>query len=145
MSKVGRPAAIVGGSLLVFLRAASGVLWGINLVIAWPKIVADDGLSPDESAVAFTLACAGGVFWVALFTVLGLLTWRGSRGARLLLMFGSTVSIIVAAADYFSAGQEITVRTTLMTLTLDILVLLAFSSKNARAWSQSRDHARASA
>ncbi len=51
-------------------------------------------------------------------------------------MLGLTVSIITAAVGYFANGEEITVRTTLVTLALDILVLLALSSRPSRAWSR---------
>ena len=50
-------------------------------------------------------------------------------------MILATLSIVVSWLDYV-AGQEITIRTTLVTLALDILVLLALSSRAARAYAQ---------
>ena len=48
----------------------------------------------------------------------------------------SPVSVASAAIGYFANGEEITIRTTLLTLALDILVLLALSSRDARAWAR---------
>jgi hypothetical protein len=51
-------------------------------------------------------------------------------------MVFATLSITLSAIDYFGADAEITLRTTLITLALDILVLLALSSRNARAYAR---------
>jgi hypothetical protein len=51
-------------------------------------------------------------------------------------MIFATLSITAAAIDYFADGADITIRTTLVTLALDILVLLALSSRAARAYAR---------
>ena len=56
--------------------------------------------------------------------------------ARVLVMCGVTLSTITAASSYFANGEQITIQTTLLTVSLDILVLLALSSRDARAWAR---------
>ena len=62
--------------------------------------------------------------------------WRGSNLARVLMMCGVTISTISAATSYFVNGEQITIQTTLLTVALDILVLLALSSRDARVWAR---------
>ena len=63
------------------------------------------------------------------------------NAARILVLFVSTMGIIAAAVDVFSGGPQITIKTTLLTLSLDILILLALSSRSARAYSRRRNRA----
>lgn len=138
VARVRRPAAILGGSILVWLRAGGGLLWLAGFAIELPKVAHEFGLTAEEHSLILGLVAAVDVAWVALLVVLAWLVLRGSNVARMLVMTGTTLSIVLAAVDYFTAGDAITVRTTLLTLTLDILILLALSSKDARAWSRGR-------
>ncbi|MGO1770142.1 MAG: hypothetical protein ACTHZX_09335 [Microbacterium sp.] len=132
-----RPGAIVGGCVLVGLRAAGGVLSGISLGVTWPAGRDALGLEPGpESVVVLGVVLSFLGAAMLLLLVLALLVWRRSNAARLLVMFWVSASIIGAAIDHFSDGVIISFRTTLVTLSLDILVLLALSSRNARAWSR---------
>ena len=68
--------------------------------------------------------------------MLAVLVYFGNNAARLAVMIVATLSITLAATDYFTGGEDITLRTTLVTLALDILVLLALSSRAARAYAR---------
>ena len=138
-----RPAAIMGGTALVLLRAAAAVLWWIGFAREWPETAADAGLDrvdglPELPRVALAVLLAVGALWTALLLLLARRLWVGSNTARVLTMVWMTTSITASAAGYFASGAEITVRTTLLTLALDILILLALSSRPARAWARGR-------
>lgn len=137
-----RPAAITGGATLVLLRAAGGALWITNFFVAWPQVAVESDLTGSEQSVLLAFIAAFEIAWIVLLILLGVLVIRGSNTARMLVMIGSSLSIIASATGYFTAGEEITMRTTLLTLSLDILILLALSSREARAWSRGRSDRR---
>ncbi|MFB6611392.1 hypothetical protein ACFCVO_13790 [Agromyces sp. NPDC056379] len=141
-----RPVATTFGAVLVVLRVLAGVVWLISLALLWRKTLVEDlGIPLDSDAEAdagsnaaltFVLVVGGIVLVVEL--VLALLIFRGSNWARITVMVFATLSITGSAFDYFGADAEITLRTTLITLALDILVMLALSSRNARAYARRR-------
>jgi hypothetical protein len=138
-----RPTATVFGALLVVCRVVAGVVWLLALAVQWDTIVRDElhieieGASESEAAriVLSVILVFGGVL-LLIELVLAALVYRGNNAARLTVMIFATFSIIAAAVDYFGEGTEITIRTTLITLALDILVLLALSSRAARAYAR---------
>ncbi len=138
-----RPAATAMGALLVVLRVIAGVVWLLALAFQWNGILERDlGLGVDDveeraasDAVLAVVLVVGGVV-LAIDLALAVLVYLGSNAARLAVMIFATLSITVAAVDYFGGGADITVRTTLVTLALDILVLLALSSRAARAYAR---------
>jgi hypothetical protein len=139
-----RPVATVFGAVLVVLRVLAGIVWLISLVVQWRQVLIDDLGIPLESdaeaeaasnlGLTIVLIVGGIVLLVEL--VLALFIFRGSNWARITVMVFATLSITWSAFDYFGADTEITLRTTLVTLALDILVLLALSSRNARAYAR---------
>ena len=139
-----RPVATTFGAVLVVLRVLAGVVWLISLGLQWRKTLVEDlGIPLDSdveadagsNAVLVLVLVAGGIV-LAVELVLALLIFRGSNWARITVMVFATLSITGSALDYFGADAEITLRTTLITLALDILVLLALSSRNARAYAR---------
>ena len=70
--------------------------------------------------------------------VLAVLIYRGHNWARVLVMLYAVVSISAAFTTWWVGGQDIRIETTLVTLSLDILVLLALSSRQAAAYSRRR-------
>ena len=139
-----RPVATSLGAVLVMLRVLAGVIWLTALAVSWRQVIGEElGLdypagSAEDQAFTFVLVLilvvgGLGLLVVALF---GFAVYRGSNVARLLVMTFTTFSITAAAIDYFAGGEEITVRTTLLTLSLDILVMLALSSRAARAYAR---------
>ncbi|QIK63399.1 hypothetical protein G7068_09455 [Leucobacter viscericola] len=133
-----RPGPIVGGTVIVLLRAVAAVLWWIGFVREWPGVISDTELAqePATARILLIILLGFGAVWTIFLVLLARWVWRGSNTARVLVMVWTTLSITVSAIDYFVNGEEITVRTTLLTLALDILVLLALSSRDARAWAR---------
>lgn len=143
-----RPPALLGGIALVLLRAAAAVLWWIGFVREWPGTAAEAGIDqvsefPELPNVLLGILLAFGALWTLFLLLLARWLWKGSNVARMLVMMWTTLSITTAAIDYFASGTEITVRTTLLTLSLDILVLLALSSRPARSWARGAKRRRA--
>lgn len=131
-----RPASTVLGAVFVFTRACAGLLWIGAFLLALPELAAEVKLDDEETrVVAWFVSLVSGVGVLALL-VLTWLIWRGNNTARILVMSGLTLSIMSAAIGYFAMGEEITIRTTLAVLALDILVLLALSSRDSRAWAR---------
>ena len=138
-----RPPATMFGALLVVLRVIAGVVWLASLALQWDRILRDDlhieieDASEAEAAemVLVFILVFGGLI-LAIDLGLAVLVYFGNNAARLAVMIVATLSITLAATDYFTGGEDITLRTTLITLALDILVLLALSSRAARAYAR---------
>lgn len=131
-----RPLATTLGAVFVMGRALVGILWLVAFALIWGDVAAGAGLDSETTGILAACILGAGGFSVLLLVVLGGLIWRGSNTARVLVMLGLTMSITVAAIGYFAEGEEITIQTTLLTVALDILVLLALSSRDARAWAR---------
>lgn len=131
-----RPGATSLGALFVVVRAvtaasiAVGVLFEANAAIAVQL-----GSSTETSPVVATV-----VTWVvfggaALVAVVDLLfAWRvflGSNRARLIVMGVSTFSIVLQAVTAATGGPRITLATSLPSVSMDILLILALSSQRA--------------
>lgn len=143
-----RPTSTVAGSVLVLLRALAGALWAASVAFdlpTWLRAIAGAASgNADESldltvgdlgvGTAVFLGVLGAVFLVQV--VFGILILFGSNSARVLVMLLSVGSISASFVGWWAYGQEITVATTLLTLSLDILVLLALSSRDAAAYAR---------
>lgn len=146
-SAMRRPAATVAGGVLVLLRAVAGIVWTLTVVFPlppWLQAVAGaaDGSGEQPTLTLSDLGLDAGIFFAALGAitlvqaVFGILLLRGSNVARVIVMIVSTMSIGTAFVGWWEMGQEITVGTTLVTVSLDILVLLALSSRDAAAYAR---------
>lgn len=146
-----RPTATSAGAVLVLLRALAGALWAVSVAFAlppWLQQIAGAasgdasastdpdlaGLSDLGPATAIFLAFMGALF--AVQVVLGIRILFGGNLSRVLVMLISVASISAGFLGWWQAGVEITLRTTLLTLSLDILVLLALSSRDAAAYAR---------
>ncbi|MET0726231.1 MAG: LssY C-terminal domain-containing protein, partial [Leifsonia sp.] len=138
-----RPVTIVMGVVLIVLRVIGGSAWLVELSTGWDEIVRE-AIDPGDPGA---LAAANAAIWVivgigilVLLVQLSvvLLVYRGVNWARMLVLVVATLGIVVAAVDVAAGGEAITLRTTLITLSLDILILLALSSRSARADSRRR-------
>lgn len=132
-----RPISTTLGALFVIGRAVVGAIWVAAFVIQWIDFARDEGIEAEVTAVVLTLVGVVGGVGIIILLLLGWLIWRGSNAARVVTMCGLTLSIITAAVGYFVQHQEITIHSTLLTVAFDILVLLALSSRDARAWARS--------
>lgn len=140
-----RPSTITMGAVLIVLRVIGGSAWLLQLATEWDGIVAGssldiDGMAPGEAAgfLDLVLWIVVGVGILVLLVELSvvLLVYRGVNWARLFVLVVAAFGIVVAAVDVAAGGEGITLRTTLVTLSLDILILLALSSRSARAYSR---------
>lgn len=152
-----RPAATTMGAVLVVLRVLAGVWWLLALTFSWNDVLLDDlglGDDPDfqalgddvrdavSSGILNGVLIVGGVV-LAVELLFALLIFRGVNWARIVVMVFATFSIVASFVGWWLGGQEITIHTTLVTLALDILVMLALSSQAARAYAR-RPRGRAS-
>lgn len=138
-----RPTATALGAGLIVLRVLLGVVWLLALALDWNRVLEDDfALAPSDddwaalSGTALTIVLVGGAVVLAAELVFAWLVFAGRNWARIAVMAVAMTSITIAALDYFIGDSDITIRTTLLTLACDILVLLALSSRPARAWAR---------
>lgn len=139
-----RPAATVFGVVIVVLRVVAGVVWLASVALLWDDLVRDDlgvvletAADPEgASSLALGVLLVAGGLVLLVDLVLAIFVWRGSNGARIAVMLFSTISITSAWVESVTGDVEISVRTTFITLALDILLLLALSSRAARAWAR---------
>jgi uncharacterized membrane protein YphA (DoxX/SURF4 family) len=148
-----RPIATTSGAALVLLRVAAGIAWMLSVAFGWEGWLQSytgelSGDSSDQATGQLTPAVLGvslTVFLVATGLVLaveltfGLLILRGRNFPRMVVMIISVLSISTAFAGWWVQGQDIRFSTTLVTLALDILVLLALSSRSAAAYARRRE------
>jgi hypothetical protein len=141
-----RPVATAAGAALVLLRVLAGVVWLISLALQWPDVVSgvldeeEIELSIEElgaaSDAALVMVLILGGLLLLIDLVLAVLIYLGLNWPRIVVMVLSTLSISGAFATWWAGDQEITLQTTLLTLSLDILVMLALSSRAARAYAR---------
>jgi hypothetical protein len=139
-----RPVSIVAGAVLVLLRVVSGAFVLVTLLLgrtpaeALDQLV-DTDLTQQEALYGLTAyAVIVGVGLVVQF-VLGILILRGVNFVRVLVMVFSVISIVTAFAGWWWEGQEIRLTGTLLSLSLDILILLALSSRSAAAYTRRKE------
>lgn len=106
-----RPATTVAGACLVLLGALVSVLSMIDLAAHWRSYAASIVLELDG------VAPGPEVFDASL----------------------AAISIVTAFVSWWVRDQEITLQTTLLSLAVDILVLLALSSRSAAAYARRRE------
>jgi hypothetical protein len=138
-----RPMSTVAGALLVFLRVATGVLWIASIVLEFPSLVSEidvtiEGVASTPQLAEGTLIvalCVVGVF-LLLDAILALLILRGLNWPRVVVMTFSAISIATSFLQWWDDQMDITIATTLLALGLDILILLALSSRSAAAYAR---------
>jgi len=138
-----RPASTVAGALLVFLRVVSGLIVLVMIVLDWRNTLTEVDVTIE--GVESTPEVAQGVLIsVVIFlgvvllvdAALALFILTGHNWARVTVMTFSAISIVGAFIQWWSEGQEITINGSLLTLGLDILILLALSSRSAAAYAR---------
>lgn len=138
-----RPAATVAGGLLVLLRVLAGVIWLLAITLEWRHIVHDasimiDGvpLSEQERALGLGFVWLVGGAVLLFDAVMAIFVLRGGNRSRVTVLLFSVLSISVAFSTWWVQGQDIRISSTLLNLGLDILVLLALSSRKAAAYAR---------
>jgi len=129
----------------MLFRVIAGIVTVASIFVLWDQYLDEaeldiSGMTPAEIDAAKPI-----VLWilvvlasasVLMYIVLVLLVIRGSNWARITTMAFGSIVIIASAIDYFDGGSQITLKTNLFGLSLDILVLIALSSQSARKWSR---------
>lgn len=128
-----RPAATIAGVALLALRVVVGV---VTLLGVWlrPGDVVD--LTVDGASLGLTISLLVVAGVLVVDAALAALIWAGLNWPRVVVMFGSVLSISSAFVGWWSEGQEITITRSLAGVALDVLVLLALSSRNAAAYAR---------
>ncbi|HWM17856.1 MAG TPA: hypothetical protein VNP97_14865 [Microbacterium sp.] len=141
-----RPASTVAGVMLVLLRVIAGVVWIGSIALEWERYVREidatyeDVVSTPQIAET-TLLVAVIAIGVSLVidAVLAFFVLGGHNWARVIIMAIAAISITASFLQWWDDGLEITIGTTLLTLGLDILILLALSSRSAAAYARRKE------
>lgn len=138
-----RPASTVAGVVLVLLRVAVGVFVLIALAAGWDSLVASAEVTiegfeptPDGQRYALWVVLALGAVVLAVDTLLAILIYRGHNWPRVIVMLIAVFSICSAFTAWWALGEEIRLEGTFVSLSLDILLLLALSSRSAAAYAR---------
>lgn len=143
-----RPMSTVAAAALVLLRVVAGIVVLAALAAGWDALLADPDVvlegvedSPDgRHAALWVILVIGGVVLLADL-LLAVFIYLGQNWARVVMMVLSALSIGTVFAAWWAQGQEITIEGTFVSLAIDILLLLALSSRSAAAYAR-RDERR---
>jgi len=138
-----RPGSTVAGVVLVLLRVIAGVVWIASIALEWQKYVRELDVSYEEvistpqiaETTLLVAVIALGVF-VLSDAILAFFVLGGHNWARVVIMSFSAISITTSFLQWWDDGLEISIATTLLTVGLDILILLALSSRSAAAYAR---------
>jgi hypothetical protein len=146
-----RPQAIIVGAALIGARVLAGVLFIGVTSLNWRQVA--DSLQVDLGQSGVTGTAAQDLVLASVLIVYGVvllvdltvawLVFAGRNWARVTAMAMATLSIVIQLASSLTDGVAITLRTTLPSLALDILIVLALSSTAARHYARTRGSRRA--
>ena len=138
-----RPSSTTAGVVLVLLRVAAGALMLVALAAGWDSLVASadvelEGfdITRDGGRYALWLVLAVGAAVLAVDALLAILIYRGHNWPRVLVMLIAVISISSAFTTWWVLDQDIKLEGTFVSLSLDILILLALSSRSAAAYAR---------
>ncbi|MGR0318401.1 LssY C-terminal domain-containing protein [Agromyces sp. ZXT2-3] len=135
-----RPAATAFGAAVVVLRVLAGIVWIVAIALQWDELLREEFdivVTGDAAArLALVVVVVAGAVVLAIELLLAVRIWAGGNLSRIVVMIFATISITGTAAESFLGDAEVTVRTTFIAVALDILVLLALSSRDARAFAR---------
>ena len=138
-----RPTSTVAGVVLVFLRVLSGLIVLGTIVLNWRSTLTEIDVTVEgvqsTPEVAQSVLIAVVIFLGVVLLVdaaLAFFILIGHNWARVTIMTFSAISITGSFIQWWSEGQEITITGSLLTIGLDILILLALSSRSAAAYAR---------
>lgn len=142
-----RPLATGLGAVLMSLRVIWGFISILIYVLNWGAIredvfaSADGGLlvPADVADLLLVIGLSALGVWYVFYGVLAGLVFAGANWARIVAMSFASLSIIVVFLDWWNAGIPVTFQTSLASVALDILVLLALSAQSARSFARRND------
>ena len=141
-----RPASVTAGAALVLLRVIAGVVVLVSLAAGWDDLrtqagAALEGFDPTpegwNAALRVVLVIGAAVLLIDL--LLAVLVFLGRNWARVIVMCISVLSISTVFGAWWAQGQEITLEGSFVSLAIDILLLLALSSRSAAAYARRRE------
>jgi hypothetical protein len=138
-SRLRRPGSIVIGALLTLARSVTGVFVLIDAIGAVTNppadLIAEAGDSDVLGPVLWFLVIFTGLI-VLVDLLLAFLVFAGVNWARITVMVFALLSILTQFLDSISGTTSITLDTTLVATSIDILLLLALSNDRASAWAR---------
>jgi hypothetical protein len=141
-SRQRRPSSIVVGALLTLARSVVGVFVlvdAIATVLNPPPELAAEGQDVLTAVLWFIVIFTGFVVLVDL--LLAFLVFAGVNWARVTVMIFALLSLLAQFLDSVSGATTITLDTTLVATSVDILLLLALSNDRASAWARRKQRA----
>ncbi len=138
-----RPTTIVVGALLMLLRALTGILILLGLARGWDGLLAgtnsflellDFGFKGSDALRVAVIVV--GLLVILLQIVLAVLVFAGRNWARVLVMVVAVVDITATFVAWVAGNQEITLTNSFFSVAIDILVLLALSSRRAASYAR---------
>lgn len=138
-----RPVSIIAGAGLVMLSVLAGAAWTIQLVMRWPSVVRqldlvldDVSIGPEAIHATLWFVVAGAAVVLVIEIVLAVLIFFGVNWARIVVMIYCAAAITFEFIAWWAQGQDIYLETTLITLAVNILVLLALSGRSSAAYTR---------
>lgn len=139
-----RPVTTITGAALLLLSSVLGILSVVGVLREWNLGLLTLGATLDDALDS----AAGGdrtllvTITVVLFVVdalFGVLVFAGLNWARVFVMVFSVVNTSSAFVIWLTRGAELQSQRSLYSLALDILILLALSSRSAAAYARRRE------
>ncbi len=134
-----RPATTIVGAVFVGARAAAAALLALSMVLfkdahvgSLVEPLAGPAITEAQAELAVTAATVVVLLFVLAEILLAWFVFLGRNWARTVAMALSTAAICIQAVDVFRGGPDITLQSNLPGLALDVLLLLALSSKRSR-------------
>ena len=138
-----RPISTIAGVCLILLRVLAGVVVLIGIAAGWDDLLSGpdavlEGFdpTPEGRQAALWLVLATGAIFLLIDSALAFFVYRGLNWARVLVMLVAVLSISTSFTAWWVQGQEIAIDGTYVSLSLDILLLLALSSRSASAYAR---------
>ncbi|PJJ65221.1 LssY-like putative type I secretion system component LssY [Compostimonas suwonensis] len=144
-ARMKRPVQTTLGVVLMSLRVLYGVVTLALVFLNWDAHATSVLVDVDGQSIGSEPTVANLVLWIVvavfglgvlLYAVLVFLVFLGQNWARIAAMVLSSIDIIVAWIDFADGGPQISLRTNLIGVALEILVVLALSSTMARRYAR---------
>jgi hypothetical protein len=139
-----RPISVYLGVLLILLRAVTSVVTAVGVALDWRRadVIIEKAVDGDADTVSLVVLIAlMSIFGVVVVIdlIVARLIFRGSNRARFVAMILATFMVLGSAVDFIVNGTSFTLENGgLLGLSLDILVLVALSSDEARDFAARR-------
>jgi hypothetical protein len=139
-----RPISVYLGVLLILLRAVTSVVTAVGVALDWRQadVIIEKAVDSDADTVSLVVLIAlMSIFGVVVVIdlIVARLIFRGSNRARFVAMILATFMVLGSAVDFIVNGTSFTLENGgLLGLSLDILVLVALSSDEARDFAARR-------